>query len=79
MSRSLIHVCGALLGLFCAGALGFGAAQAVASPREAGLRSCAITGYAYIPGTGCPECPSGEGWCDGLSRTCNCYPIVIDP
>lgn len=69
----------ALLGVLWAGVLVFGASQAVARPhvtKAAG--SCAITGVAYIPGAGCRECPSGEGWCDGQSRTCNCYE-VIDP
>ena len=73
MSRSLSYLRRGLLGIAFVGSLGFGATQALASPEQSARSgSCERTGFAYLP-YGCPECPSGYGYCDGYGTDCVCY------
>lgn len=61
-----------LLGAAVACALGFGGLQALAEPAVARASSCEMTGQAYLPINGCPECPGG-GYCDGWNTDCVCF------
>lgn len=72
MTRSLHHLRNAVLGLALAGALGFGATQAVAAPGQAAaLRSCPDKGYDY-PYASCGwGCPGGRGYC-AAGGICRC-------
>ena len=72
MTRSLLHLRNALLGLAVAGALGFGATQATAAPGQAdALRSCPSKPYDY-PYASCGiGCPGGQGYC-AAGGICRC-------
>jgi len=73
MSRSLSYLRRGLLGIAFMGSLGFGVTQAFANPVEARFGSCRIGMIYEPPSGGCPECPSGDGFCNGWSTECECY------
>ena len=64
----------AVLGLTLAGALGFGATQALASPRVAPPQTCPVPAdgsdtYWYQCGW---NCYNGIGYCSGSQGICKC-------
>jgi hypothetical protein len=64
MTRSLLHLRNALLGLAVAGALGFGTSQAVAAPEQAAaVRYCPDQGVDYYYAPCGYSCPGGRGYC----------------
>jgi hypothetical protein len=72
MSRSVSYLCRGLLGIACAGALGFGTTQAFATPAETSIsNACKPDMVAYCewfcppPGGYCTTGPGGP--------MCACY------
>jgi hypothetical protein len=72
MSRSPIYLRRGLLALACAGALGFGATQALASP-EPPTRAlyCPDRGFDYYYASCAASCPNNQGYC-AAGGVCRC-------
>ncbi|HEX8246096.1 MAG TPA: hypothetical protein VF541_21450 [Longimicrobium sp.] len=65
----------AVFGLLFAGALSFGATQAVAdaAQQEKASRACPSSCHQYCRQTFCPNGPPCTGYCDFAEGACVCY------
>ncbi len=72
MSCSLTWLRRGLLGLVCAGSLGFGATQAIAGPQqETRVGTCPDWGYDYYYAPCAYGCPGRQGYC-AAGGICRC-------